>query len=158
MGKDSRNEMTEGSLQPESGALQLEIQQTEARMSETLRCIEERLSPARLKEQAAESALRWAAQAVNTISSTVSRNKVGFSVLGVALVLLAGRRVKHARKPEVIREKHRRQRLETLAKAIAAGAKPSHGAGLFSKGIAIAFGTAIGTLLSQTRSREAALR
>jgi hypothetical protein len=156
MAKDDSNEVT-GSIRPKSEELQREIYRTEAEMSETLHSIEARLSPARLKEQAAQTAMTWAARGANTINDTYSKHKSLFAMLGAGLLLLIGNRLRKSRKPEVRRQKREQQRLEVIAKAIADRSTPSPAAGIFTKGLAVAFGTAIGTVLSQARKKEAAL-
>jgi hypothetical protein len=156
MAKDDSNEVT-GTSRPKSEELQMEIYRTEAEMSETLHSIEERLSPARLKEQATQTAVTWAARGANTVSETFSRHKSLFAVLGAGLIFLIGNSMRRSRKPEAKRQKRERQRLDAIAKAIAARTTPSPAAGMLSKGIAVAFGTAIGTALNQGRKKEAAL-
>jgi|AGTN01.2.fsa_nt_gi Protein of unknown function (DUF3618). len=153
MAKDDSNAVTEVSHRLRSEELQREIHRTEAEMSETLHSIEARLSPSRLKEQAAQTALTWAARGANSINEAVSHHKSLFALLGAGLVLLIGNRLRKSGKPQVRRQKRERQRLEVLGKAIAAHAAPSPAAGLLSKGFAVAFGTAIGTAISQARKK-----
>ncbi|OGU00221.1 MAG: hypothetical protein A2079_00350 [Geobacteraceae bacterium GWC2_48_7] len=157
MAKDDSIEVTGISSRPKSEELQMEIYRTEAEMSETLHSIEERLSPSRLKEQAAQTAMTWAVRGANTINDTYSKHKSLFAMIGAGLIFLIGNKMRKSRKPEVRRQKRERQRMELIAKAIADRTTPSPAAGMFSKGLAVAFGTAIGTALSQSRKKEAVL-
>lgn len=157
MAKDDRNQVTEISSRPKSEELQMEIYRTEAEMTETLHSIEERLSPARLKERAAKTAITWAARGANTINDTVTGHKSLFAMLGAGILIMVGNRMRKSRKPEVQRDKRERKRVELIAKAIADRARPSPVAGILSKGLAVAFGTAIGTAFSQSRKRDVIL-
>lgn len=155
MAKNDSNQVTQLSSVPKSEELQREIYRTEAQMSETLHSIEEKLSPARIKEQAAQTAIQWAARGANRLSDTYTRHKSFFAVIGAGMLLIIGNKLRKSNKPEVIRQKRERKRLEVIAKTIAEHATPSPTVGMFSKGLAVVVGTAIGTLLSQSRDKHA---
>ncbi|HEY3308981.1 MAG TPA: DUF3618 domain-containing protein [Desulfuromonadaceae bacterium] len=143
MGKN-RTEIEPGHHKTE--ALQQEIRETEAQLSDTLHTIEERLSPATLKQQIKQNAIRITAQSAVRVGYAL-KNKKTPAFIGAGLVLLIARKmIKRRRDVKIDTERLREQITESLVEQSVKSAKFR----IFIKGLAVALGTALGTALSRT--------